>query len=343
MRNIAHILFCVLFVGAVIRAEDDGQLQLTAEVKSHGWIAYSARSGKGDWDIFACRPDGSDIRNLTNSPDTNEGYPLFSRDGARLLYRRIKRDENFNGNDHGSQGALILSKSDGSQAKALGGEGELPWASWSPDGKQIATLSLKGVEIVDLATGKVVRTMKRNGFFQQFTWSPDGKWFSGVSNSFGTGWSDARMNAETGAANAVSREDCCTPDWFPDSNRMIFSNRQVKQGNNGYGWTQLWMANADGTKAGLVYAENGRHIYGGHVSPDGKYVIFTGNAQEDGDSEHAGAPMELMRLSDAPMIGGNDREDLIKQFPKAKNGPVLKLPHGWEPIWTLHEIFTVKK
>ena len=140
--------------------------------------------------------------------------------------------------------------------------------------------------------GRCVRTLERKGFFQQLTWSPDGQWLSGVANSFGTGWSVARMNAVTGEVNAVSRVDCCTPDWFPDSRQMIFSNRPPGQkGNDGHGWTQLWMADAEGKARRLVYGEDGRHVYGGNVSPDGKYVLFTGNMREDGDPGNAGAPM----------------------------------------------------
>jgi hypothetical protein len=38
---------------------------LATEVRSLGWVAYSARSPRGDWEIFAMRPDGSDVRNLS--------------------------------------------------------------------------------------------------------------------------------------------------------------------------------------------------------------------------------------------------------------------------------------
>ena len=88
----------------------------------------------------------------------------------------------------------------------------------------------------------------------------------------------------------------------------------------------------------LVYGEDGRHIYGGQVSPDGKYVVFTENVQEIGDPRHAGAPMGLLRLADAPIIGGESRE-LRKLHPEAKRGPVLVLPTGWEPCWTDAEVF----
>ena len=105
------------------------------------------------------------------------------------------------------------------------------------------------------------------------------------------------MEVGTGVINPVSKVDCCTPDWFPDSRTMIYSSRPHE-------WTQLWMADGEGKERRLVYAEDGRHIYGGCVSPDGKYVLFTGNKEEDGDPKNAGAPMGLLRLRDAPTITG---------------------------------------
>ena len=50
--------------------------------------------------------------------------------------------------------------------------------------------------------------------------------------------------------------------------------------------------------------------------------------------------MGLLRLADAPVIGGESKE-LRKLHPDAKNGPVLVLPAGWEPCWTYAEIFQV--
>ncbi|HWI55985.1 MAG TPA: hypothetical protein VNZ22_02075, partial [Bacillota bacterium] len=240
-------------------------------------------------------------------------------------------------NRHGEQGVLVLTKADAREPVVLGKEGEFSWASFDPSGDQIATLSIKGIAFVDWRTRAVLRTLPRRGFFQQMTWSPDGRWLCGVANSFGTGWSIARMNAGTGEAFAVNTVDCCTPDWFPDGTNVIFSWRPPGQKvNNGYGWTQLWRADAEGRSRSLVYAEDGRHVYGGNISPNGRYVLFTGNMNEDGDPGNAGAPMGLMRLSDAPIIGGSSAP-LRAQQPTAKTGPVLVLPPGWEPFWTSYD------
>jgi Tol biopolymer transport system component len=310
---------------------------LQSEVATKGWVLYAARSAQGDWDLFTCRPDGSAVKPLTQTAEYNEFSPQVSHDGRKLLYRRLPRTERIDGNQYGQQGELILANRDGSDAKVLGKAGDLPWASWSPEDSSLACLNIKGVSIVEVASRRVVRTLPRKGFFQQLTWSPDGQWLLGVANDFGTGWSIARMHATSGETAAINRVDCCTPDWFPDSRQVIFSWRPPGQkGNQGQGWTQLWRASADGASRQLVYGEDGRHVYGGHVSPDGQYVLFTGNVQENGDPGRAGAPMGLMRLNDGPIIGGQSTE-LRALHPKAKDGPVLTLPAGWEPCWTFSD------
>jgi dipeptidyl aminopeptidase/acylaminoacyl peptidase len=318
---------------------DDAAKRLAEEVRDKGWVVFSARSGEGaDWDLFLCRPDGSGLRNITRTPDYNEIAPQFSRDGRRILYRRAPRKDTIDGNNYGTQGELVLANSDGSGTEVVGKAGEFPWASLSPGGRQILCLSVKGFSVVDIAGRRTVRTLPRKGFFQQAVWSPDGRYVCGVANSYGTGWSVARMDLATGAGNAVSRVDCCTPNWFPDGRHLIFSNRPSGQaGNGGQGWTQLWMADAEGKARRLVFGEDGRHVYGGHASPDGKYVLFTGNMREDGDPGHAGAPMGLMRLADAPIVAGESK-DLRKLHPDAKSGPYLTLPDGWAPSWTFAEI-----
>jgi hypothetical protein len=132
--------------------------------------------------------------------------------------------------------------------------------------------------------------------------------------------------------------DCCTPDWFPDARGVIFSWRPPGQKTNrGLGWTQLWRTEAEGKAPRLVYAKDNRHAYGGFVSPDGKYVIFSGNIEEDGDPGHDGGPMSLMRLDDAPIVEG-ESFGVRALHPEAKEGPILHLPSGWEPCWTDHEL-----
>ena len=337
LKRCLSLTLLAITLPAPVRA-DEATDALKSEVAAKGWIAYSGRSDTGTWDLFAMRPDGSSARKLTDTRLYEEAAPRFSPDGTQLLYRRLAKGTKIDHDKWGFAGELVIANSDGSEPRAVSTEGELPWAAWMPDGKQLSCLYRQGIRIVDAATGATVREMPRNGIYQQLFPSPDGKWFCGTGNVKNAAWNVVRMNAETGEVNPVHIFQSCTPGWFSDSTRMIYSSRPDKQkALEGYGVTQLWMANADGTDRKLVYGEDGFHIYGGEVSPDGAYVLFTKSVADGGGSEKEGAPMFLMRIADAPAIGGESPE-LRALHPGAKDAPVLPLPAGWEPHWTYTEI-----
>ncbi len=92
MRSVLTLFFLLTTLG---RATDPSPevARLAAEVRGKGWIVFPARSEQGDWDLFLMRPDGSQRRALTRTPEWNEAAPQFSRDSTRLLYRRLKRGD----------------------------------------------------------------------------------------------------------------------------------------------------------------------------------------------------------------------------------------------------------
>ena len=328
---LAALLLTTILVAAVA-AEDKTVETLRREVVTKGWVVTSIKQKRGDWDLVLMRPDGSKQRKLTDTPDWSEAAPRWSPDSRRLLYRRIKAGTVISHDRWGFQGELVMADAMGRNGRVMG---KHPGGCGSPDGTQISCLSLKGIEILDVATGKVKRRMKRAGYFQQLFWSPDGKWFCGTANVGGELWTIVRMDVATGKWNVVSRFRNCTPDWFPDSRQVIFSKRPANQ--KGYGWTQLWMAPGQGGQRKMLYGEDGRHIYGGGLSPDGRYVLFTRCPKDGGGSERSGAPGGLMRLADAPIIGANSPA-LRKLHPGAHDGPVLALPDLWEPHWTFTDV-----
>ena len=81
----------LLPASAVPAAQDEKVAQLAKEVGDKGWIVYASRGENGTWDLFLMRPDGSGRRNITNTPDYEEGGPRFSPDGKKLLYRRFAK------------------------------------------------------------------------------------------------------------------------------------------------------------------------------------------------------------------------------------------------------------
>jgi Tol biopolymer transport system component len=226
---------------------------------------------------------------------------------------------------------LVIADAHGSEAVVYGNG--FRWASWGPDGSQIACLDKAGIQIVDLASRKVVRQISRSGIVQQLVWSPDGKQFAGTANGLGVAWTIGCLHAETGRIHAVSETDRynCTPDWLPDSMHIIYSRGIVPERS---GWAQLWMAKADATDRQLLYAEQGRHMYGGCVSPDGQYVLFTRSEVDLGKVDNSRTRMAIIRRQDTPMISGSD-ESLRREFPNARQGAVLDLSWGWEPAWTM--------
>jgi dipeptidyl aminopeptidase/acylaminoacyl peptidase len=344
-----RVLYVLIFtiagtssLGALAWA-DQATTDLAEEVGAKGWLMYGARGANGSWDLFVSRPDGSQRRNITNTPDFEEAAPRFSPDYSQLLYRRLAKGTPIDHDRWGFEGQLVIADANGANPKVVGEEGEFPWASWSPDGKQVACLNKKGIQVVDLATKKITRKFPRKGIYQQLFWSPDSKWFCGTANHGGTSWTVVRMNAATGDLNVVRKFQNCTPDWAPDSKHVIVSHRPAdQQGAGGYGYTQLWIALGDGSKEMLVYGEDGFHMYGGALSPDGKYVLFTRGPKDGSGSKKDGAPICVMRLSDAPSIGGAS-PDLRKIHPVTKDGPVLTLDKGWEPCWTYADIGTPTK
>jgi dipeptidyl aminopeptidase/acylaminoacyl peptidase len=313
-------------------------IALSNELHSKGWIIYSARTGKDDWDLFLMRPDGSDRRNITNTPEFNEAAARFSPDGQKILYYRMPKNVAVDNNKYGIYD-LVIADADGTNPVVWGND--YHWASWGPalhrsgtgpDGRQLACLSVKGIRLIDLSTKKTVKELGRRGIVQQLVWSPDGKWFIGTANDLGQYWNIGRMSESTGEINVVSETERynCTPDWLADSRHVVYS-RGIIPGVGG--WAQLWMADGDGKERRVLYAEEGRHIYGGCVSPDGRYVLFTRSQQDLGEVDNSLTTMAIIRFQDAPVIIGKN-EALHKAYPDANNGPVLHLSWGWEPHWT---------
>jgi Tol biopolymer transport system component len=103
------------------------------------------------------------------------------------------------------------------------------------------------------------------------------------------------------------------------------------------GWAQLWVATGDGGERRLLYAQDARHIYGGCVSPDGKYILFTRSQEDLGKVDNSQTGMAIIRWEDTPMVGG-DSESLRAEYPDARSGPLLDLSWGWEPHWTYSDV-----
>ena len=326
------VLFLGLCCTAFAADSPSGDARLAAELHSLGWIVFSAQTPHGDWDLFLMRPDGSERRALTDTREFNEAGARFSPDGKRLLYYRMAKSDAVDNNTYGTFD-LVLADSNGSNTVVYGRA--FPWASWSPDGRQLACLAPKGIQIVDVSSRQLVRTLPRQGIVEQLVWSPDGKAFAGTANGLGAYWNIGRLADDGGKINAVSETERynCTPDWHPDSRHILYARGIIPKQE---GRAQLWMAGDDGREKTMLYTEQGRHIYGACPSPDAKYLLFTRSVEDLGAVGKSQTTMAVLRWSDAPMLG-DDSAELRKQFPNAKPARRLDLGPGWEPHWTYSE------
>ena len=359
----------VVAMGSVSSARAGGRAgrgvdALAREVAGRGWILFAAhpkevaggkiiksKRGRGQLDLYLARPDGSQLRNITNTEGSHEYGGRFSPGGKRMLYRRLPKHGKVSHDLWGQFGELVIADADGSNAVVQGRSGELPWASWSPDGKQVACLyKRKGViRIHDLASKKAVKEMPRQGIFQQLFWSPDGKRLCGTANVRGQQWNVVSIDLASQKLTLLTRMLNCTPDWFQnDPRRVIYSNRtpgltpRLGGRASRYGFTVLMQATADGRRRRLVYGRLWRHVYFGCTSPDGTYAIFS----DDPNDGLVVGEMHVLRMADTPIVAPQPPfPELKERCPNAKDGPVLDLAlpngvplRGFEPHWTHADI-----
>ena len=341
---------------AAMAAEDPAAEALRKEVGKKGWIVVAAYAQEieaqqrasddnlGQADLYLMRPDGSEMRNITRTPDRHEFFARFSPDGRRIMYRRIRKAKDIDHDAVGTQGELVVANSDGSNAVAFGKYGEYPWATWSPDTRQIACLyHNEGViRIFDCETRQKVREMSSHGIFQQMSWSPDGKKLCGTATVRGEMWNIIALDLDGLRTTVLSEHFNCTPNWFKGSGGVVNSCRNPAWGRKGgkgepYGNTVLVQATDDGRTRGLLYADIDAHVYNGFTSPDNRYVAFHTGMTEGGTK---GDPekhrcFHVMRRADGPIIQPGF-DDLRKLHPDARTGPVLqpRFPNG-RPLVTV--------
>jgi Tol biopolymer transport system component len=300
----------------------DAAAVLAEELHGKGWLVCSAQTHHGDWDLVLLRPDGSARRPLTNTPEFNEAGARFSPDGNRLLYYRLPKGEPADNNTYGTF-ELVLANSNGTEPVVFGPG--FSWASWGPDGRRIACLNSKSIQIVEIATRQVVRQHPRHGLVEQLVWSPDGKWFVGTANGLGPFWNIGVLNPITAEILAVSETDRynCTPDWTPDAGGVVYARGIVPERG---GQAELWWARRDGGARRRLYTEAGRHIYGACASPDGRFLLFTRSVEDLG--KVMGTTLSIIRWPDSAAASNTHQSPV----------PRLDLGPGWEPHWTAHEV-----
>jgi TolB protein len=265
----------LLAAGLAISAAAPTTVLASAFSGADGRIAFSSNR-TGNYEIYSMNPDGSDVRQLTNSP-RDDAQAAWSPDGTKIAFasNRTGNDEVYVMNADGS-GVVNITQNSGNCPPGA----EVPSAcaadaqpSWSPDGSQIVFTSFRGGGLalwIMNADGSSPRMVSKSGVNP--SWSPDGTRIAFTDGVSGGSLLDTdvfviRPDGQ-GRANLTNdpkgKEQY--PTWSPDGSRIAYSTDVT-------GRDQIRIMNADGSGQSVVTALAGQNVEPA-FSPDGTRISF---------------------------------------------------------------------
>lgn len=206
-------------------------------------IVFVSRRDGEMRDVFVMDQDGTNVTQLTDTPDADEIAPKYSPDGATIAYARSDDDG----------WSLWLMSVDGSSPRKLAGPYRfVEFPSWAPDGRQIYFSAIEGnraadILSVDLATLEVRVRIATEASDVCPHFSHDGKWLTYATESEEgnvdvfrhdvvsddvTGSADVRLTTEAGVDDYAN--------FSADDGQLVFVTR--RSGDN-----DLWLMNPDGS------------------------------------------------------------------------------------------------
>ena len=289
---------------------DDSPLRI-----SNGRLAFQQEAPAGDHtqnDIYTVRPNGSDLRALTTTPDQNEFGPAWNATGTKIAFWRTAAPF--------GPGSIWMMDADGTHQSQLTTGIDARDPDWNPAGTRIA------FTLVD-ATGFHLWSMRASdgGDRRPLTsgpaldfepaWSPDG---TRIAFTRGLEQGDPGdicvINLNTGAIDvlAPSAEYDHQVAWSPDSKRIVFER---DFGN----LFSIYTVNADGSQVTRLTTGPFFDV-GPTFSPDGRSIAF--GSDRAGTFLHdlwtiTAAGRHLRRLLEAPYSEAFPDWQPLKHGPKA--------------------------
>lgn len=176
-------------------------------------------------DIYSIRHDGSQVRQLTASPELDD-QPAWSPDGTRIAFRSYRTQ---------ALGDIWVMHADGSHPVLLTpdpapGVTDENRPAWSPDGQRIAYASNAGGDY-DIWTMRADGSDKRRltstpDFDAEPTWSPDGQQIAFRRSTAGAGSDIMVIPASGGTPTRIATPELeRSPSWSPDGRLIAFTSQ----------------------------------------------------------------------------------------------------------------------
>ena len=206
-------------------------------------------------EIFVMRPDGSDIKQLTDSSTLGDSQAAWSPDGSRIAFRRAAPGTT-------NDGEIWVMRADGSGARQLTttpGDNLQMHPTWAPGGKSIAFAADGDIWIVGSYGSRLRRVVGGNSIEQHPTWSPVGGAIAFGSDRGGTDFDVWIFELRTGNLRNLSQGvdsalDESWPVWAPDGSRIAFILGPYRLG--GY-QADVYTVRPDGTGRTPVFTGTG--------------------------------------------------------------------------------------
>lgn len=224
-----------------------------------------------NWEIYTSNDDGSGLVRVTSN-NSVDIHPRLNRGATRLVFASY-RTGNYD---------LFTASPDGSgltQITSTPTDDVYP--AWSPDGSRIAFQSYQDgqpeIYVMNADGSGVTRltfntdNTNGNAYDAQPSWSPDGTRIAFISKRTG-GYRVWVMNADGSWPIQLSNQPySADPVWSPDGRQIAYDSD-----NDGNGWQEFWLMNADGANQALMWGPSGENdLWTGSWSPDSRYVGLT--------------------------------------------------------------------
>jgi len=198
---------------APITDNTGGQMWSYPEWSPDGDLIACVRNVTGQRpDVVTIAPDGSGLSNVTNTPDSWEGWPArWSPDGTRLVFvRRYPGDDIYDIRTIGVGGTdehLLRSQDGGGDSPAWSADGAFIyyWHWWTQTTRRISSADGSG-EVVVVTGGSAPLP------------SPDGQWIAVSQGASGI----ARVDTAGANLLTLTTEQGTPCSWAPDGSELLY-------------------------------------------------------------------------------------------------------------------------